>query len=106
MKDDSNTSHDAVVERARRYLKEQGVKEDLVLHEVFYRSYPDADMRAALESDLKRVLDEDELRLMQIHNKPGWIVQFVFEECESGATPQGSRVLLCDDGDITHYRPM
>ena len=100
------SSHDAVIEQARLYLEKNGLDDKLPVHEVFYRSEISDEMRAKMEEDLGRTLDEDELRLMGQHNKSGWVVQFVFEECEAGATPQGPRVLLDDDGSVSHYRPM
>ncbi len=99
------TTPHTVIERARLYLRDIGLDDRLSVHELYRREIGD-EFRTQMELDLGRRLDEDELRLMRRHNKSGWVVQFVFEECEPGATPQGPRVLLDDDGSISHYRPM
>lgn len=103
---DAQTSPDVVVEQARLYLKENGLNHQLPVREVFYHCESSEAIRALMEKDLGRALDEDALGLLERHNKPGWVVQFASEACEVGATPQGPAVLLYDDGSASHYRPM
>lgn len=74
------------------------------VHEVWYRR-AEVD-HGAVEQVLGRSWSNDLLPIFKRFNKSGWIVQFVFESCEPGATPQGPSVLINDDGDIWHYRPM
>jgi hypothetical protein len=105
----TNTSpftQDEAVAKALSYAKNHDLGKELELHEVFYRETINEEQKTRMESELGRPLDEDELRLFQMHNKSGWVVQLVFEPCPDGATPQGPRVLVNDDGEVSHIRPM
>jgi hypothetical protein len=99
-------SEQEAISKALSYAKDQHLGTLLEVHEVFYRETLNEEQREQMEAELGRPLDDDELRLFQMHNKSGWIVQLVFEACPDGATPQGPKVLVNDDGNVSHFRPM
>lgn len=105
----TNTSpftKDEAVAKALSYANDHELGRRLEVHDVFYREMINEDQKNQMESDLGRPLDDDELRLFQLHNKSGWVVQLVVEPCPDGETPQGPKVLVNDDGEVSHFRPM
>ncbi|MBX3417582.1 MAG: hypothetical protein KF851_08275 [Pirellulaceae bacterium] len=97
---------DAAIEKAMRYAESNGLGQNLEVQEVFYRKAINDEQKRQMEEQMGRQLDAGELRLFQEHNKSGWVVQLVFEQCENGATPQGPKVLVDDTGEVSHFRPM
>jgi hypothetical protein len=106
MTDSTRLNRDEAIEVAKAYARDNGFSTEMTVHKVFYSAALSERERAKMEEDLGRPMDDDELRLFQMHNNSGWVVQLVFEACPDGATPQGPKVLVNDDGEVSHFRPM
>lgn len=63
-------------------------------------------MLEQLRNNLERDLDALEMQLARQHNRDKWMIQFVSIKTEQAETPQGPRVFVFDDGEVSHYRPM
>lgn len=99
-------NRDQAIERAIEYAKVSQLGDNLSVHEAYYSEAMGAVEIKRMEINMGRCFDEIELELLRTTNKSRWIVQLVFEACEHGATPQGPKVLVDDDGEISHFRPM
>jgi hypothetical protein len=99
-------NEDEAIAIALSYATKHKLGTALEVHEAFYREKIDEKQMQQMESDLGRPMDDCELRLLQQFNKSGWVIQLVFEACPKGATPQGPKVLVDDDGEVSHFRPM
>jgi hypothetical protein len=106
MTDSRRLNRDEAIEVAKAYARDNGFSTEMTVHKAFYSAALSERERAKMEEDLGRPMDDDELRLFQMHNNSGWVVQLVFETCPDGATPQGPKVLVNDDGEVSHFRPM
>ena len=59
-----------------------------------------------LRNALGRDPDDFETRMARQQNRDKRPIQFLSVKTDHGDTPQGPCVILFDDGEISHYRPM
>ena len=96
---------DAAIAAANKYLGSDA--DGLWVESAVRITAQDADtFLANLAAELKRDLDELETRLALKQSRDHWQIQFVSMPTDPGDTPQGPRVFVFDEGDISHIRPM
>ena len=96
---------ETAIEAALRYLSED-TKGLWIESTIRISAKSDDQLLAELRNALGCDLDNFEIRMARQQNRDKWLIQFVSVKTEHGDTPQGPCVIVFDDGEISHYRPM